>query len=77
MVSFEFRIGESKNYTEPEEEIIEMACSSNDTKFNSGNSSNCTTEEYNASIFSRLPEAYAVPVVFAVIFIVGVLEMEP
>ena len=73
MVSFEFRIGESKNYTEPEEEVIEMACSSNDTNFNSGNSSNCTIEEDNASIFSRLPEAYAVPVVFAVIFIVGVV----
>ena len=73
MVSFEFLIGESKNYTEPEEEVIEMACSSNDTNFNSGNSSNCTTQEDNASIFSRLPEAYAVPVVFAVIFIVGVV----
>ena len=52
MVSFEFRIGESKNYTEPEEEVIEMACSPNNTNLTSVNSSNCTTEEDNASIFS-------------------------
>ena len=74
MVSFEFHIGESKNYSDPEEEPIEMACSLNDTNANGANSSNCTTEEEdNESIFSNMPEAYAVPVVFAVIFIVGVV----
>ena len=72
MVSFEFHIGESRNYTEPEDEVIEMACSPNDTNLNTGNSSNCTTED-NESIFSRSPEAYTVPVVFAIIVIVGVV----
>ena len=73
MVSFEFRIADSKNYSELMEEAVEMACSLNDSSINAGNSSNCTTEEEHGSIFSKLPEAYAVPVVFAIIFIVGVV----
>ncbi len=46
-----------------------MACTGNETSF--ANNTNCTVEE--TSIFSDRPEAFCVPVVFALIFIVGVV----